>query len=57
MPWAPGLYQLHVDGVIEDVAGNRLGKVFDVDIKDPTEARDALPFADVAFDIRSNVGR
>lgn len=56
-PWAPGHYQLHVDGVIEDVAGNRLGKVFDVDTKDPTEARDALPFADVAFDIRSNVGR
>jgi hypothetical protein len=50
-PWAAGHYQLHVDGVIEDIAGNRLGKVFDVDMKDPTEAREATPFADAAFDI------
>ncbi|MEP7210410.1 MAG: hypothetical protein ABI740_06205 [Alphaproteobacteria bacterium] len=50
--WRPGHYQLHVDGVIEDLAGNRLGKVFDVDLKDPAEARDALPSADVAFEVK-----
>jgi hypothetical protein len=56
-PWVAGHYQLRVDGVIEDVAGNRLGKVFDVDTKDPTEARNALPFADVAFDVGASSGK
>jgi hypothetical protein len=33
-PWTEGRYATHVDGVIEDLAGNRLGKLFDVDTKD-----------------------
>jgi hypothetical protein len=50
-PWAPGRYAIRVDGVIEDLAGNRLGKLFDVDTSDPSQARSATPFAEIAFEI------
>ena len=48
--WTPGGYFLAVDGVIEDLAGNRPGKMFDVDTSDlslSTEATavTAIPFA------------
>ena len=31
-PWAPGAYQLIVDTAIEDLAGNRIGQPFDIDV-------------------------
>ena len=30
-PWAKGAHQIRVDGVLEDVAGNRLHQLFDID--------------------------
>ena len=50
-PWTSGRYAIRVDGVIEDLAGNRLGKLFDVDTSDPSQARSATPFAEIAFEI------
>lgn len=32
-PWTSGAYTLEVDGILEDIAGNRPGKPFDVDLK------------------------
>jgi hypothetical protein len=31
-PWKPGDYTLMVDTALEDLAGNRIGQAFDVDI-------------------------
>jgi hypothetical protein len=50
-PWKPGRYEIVVDGVIEDLAGNRLGKVFDVDTSDPTQATSATPSATIVFEV------
>ncbi len=50
-PWTSGLYEIVVDGVIEDVAGNRLGKVFDVDTSDPRQATSATPLATIPFEV------
>lgn len=47
--WAPGGYYLAVDGVLEDLAGNRPGKMFDVDTSDPTQSTEAVPVTAVAF--------
>lgn len=49
--WAPGRHAIRVDGVIEDLAGNRLGKLFDVDTSDPTQSPSAAPSAEIAFDV------
>jgi len=49
--WAPGRYAIRVDGVIDDLAGNRLGKLFDVDTSDPAQSSSATPHAEIAFDI------
>ncbi len=40
--WEKGRYEIAVDGVIEDLAGNKLGRLFDVDTGDPTQAREGL---------------
>jgi len=50
-PWSPGAYALIADGLLEDVAGNRLGKAFDVDTSDPNAGTRALPSASVAFEV------
>lgn len=56
-PWVPESYNIVVDGIIEDVAGNRLGKVFDVDTSDPTQPTDALPFQTRSFAVPERVAR
>ena len=33
-PWQPGEYRLVVDTALEDIAGNRIGQLFDIDIFD-----------------------
>lgn len=42
-PWAPGGYVLRVDRRLEDLAGNRIGRAFEVDLEAPpgTAAGDA----------------
>ncbi len=47
--WAPGGYYLAVDGVLEDLAGNRPGKMFDIDTSDPTQSTEATPVTAVPF--------
>lgn len=49
--WSAGDYTIRVDGRIEDLAGNRLGRVFDVDRMDPTQSREAHAFAEATFSI------
>src|SRR5204862_5091119 len=39
-PWKPGDYQLLVDSGIEDLAGNRIGHLFDTDLQ---SARPSTP--------------
>ncbi len=34
-PWRPGDYQIEVDSVLEDLAGNSLRQVFDLDVRAP----------------------
>jgi hypothetical protein len=50
-PWQPGSYAILVDGVIEDLAGNRLGKLFDVDTSDSSQATSATPVMELTFTI------
>lgn len=49
--WDAGQYTVRVDGRIEDVAGNRLGRVFDVDRLDPTQSTEADAFAEFTFSL------
>lgn len=48
LPWAPGAYQIKVPTLIEDVAGNNIGKPFDLDLLEDTQQLDVqyvkLPF-------------
>jgi hypothetical protein len=37
--WAAGKYQLTIQTTIEDLAGNNIGKAFDVDLFDRAEQR------------------
>ncbi|MDP3737362.1 MAG: Ig-like domain-containing protein [Hyphomonadaceae bacterium] len=48
--WPPGRHTVRVDGVIEDLAGNRLGKLFDVDTSDPLQSDTAAPSAEIPFE-------
>ncbi len=42
-PWSRGPHVLHADPLLEDIAGNRIGRPFDVDVgaRDPAVARPA----------------
>ncbi len=50
-PWSPGAHAIRIDGVIEDLAGNRLGKAFDVDTSDPRQSTSAMALAEIAFTV------
>lgn len=47
--WASGDYFLAVDGVIEDLAGNRPGKMFDVDTSDLSQSTEATAVTAIPF--------
>lgn len=51
-PWKPGDYQLTVDTSLEDVAGNRVGRPFDVDTFRQVTKRVEKPTVSVPFRIR-----
>ncbi len=53
-PWKSGRHEIIIDGVIEDLAGNRLGKVFDVDTSDPAQSTSATPSATIAFEVAAS---
>lgn len=48
-PWTAGAYFIAVDGVIEDLAGNRPGKMFDVDTSDLTQSTEATAVTAIPF--------
>jgi hypothetical protein len=50
--WKPGAYTIRIDGVIEDLAGNRPGKLFDVDTADATQSTAATPVSELTFTVR-----
>lgn len=52
-PWRDGGYELVADKVLEDLAGNKIGKPFDVDTFDRVTARIAHESASIPFRIGS----
>ena len=49
-PWTPGAYRIAVDASVEDLAGNCVGKPFEIDVLRPVEKKveqkiHYLPFA------------
>ena len=48
-PWSAGDYSLRVDSALEDVAGNRVGRPFDVDTFDPVTVQLARKFESIPF--------
>jgi hypothetical protein len=50
-PWAPGRHTLRADAVLEDIAGNRIGRPFDIDRHAPAGRDAAAHGAEVAFDV------
>ena len=50
-PWTPGRYALRADPVLEDIAGNRIGRPFDIDRDAPGLADAVARPAQLAFDI------
>lgn len=49
--WTPGQYYLAVDGVLEDLAGNRPGKAFDVDTSDASQSTEAAAITAIPFTV------
>ncbi|HLK26765.1 MAG TPA: hypothetical protein VKT30_19080 [Caulobacteraceae bacterium] len=52
-PWAAGGYVLSIDPVLEDVAGNRIGRPFEIDRGDPACAEMAARAAELRFEVVS----
>jgi hypothetical protein len=52
LPWASGAYDLVVATTIEDLAGNNVGKTFDVDLAAGAQRRVEAESVRVAFDIK-----
>ncbi len=50
--WKKGDYQIRVDGIIEDVAGNRLHRPFDMDKTDPEHTRPPPKFEMLRFHVK-----
>jgi hypothetical protein len=51
-PWRRGRYKLRIQTTIEDLAGNNIGKVFDVDKFEAAKKRGSQPNVTVDFEIR-----
>lgn len=51
IPWTPGRYALRADPVLEDIAGNRIGRPFDIDRRAPGLADAAARPAQISFEI------
>jgi len=52
VPWAPGDYQVDIDPVLEDVAGNRIDHVFDVDTAENQSAATATQESSLPFQVK-----
>jgi hypothetical protein len=53
-PWTPGRYALKAEDILEDIAGNRIGRPFDIDTKDPAQRGVTARAAELAFDIHGD---
>ena len=51
-PWPAGAYQLRIDTVLEDLAGNQLGKAFEVDELRPLDRVIDQKFITIDFEIK-----
>ncbi|MCD6052400.1 MAG: hypothetical protein K0Q55_3818, partial [Verrucomicrobia bacterium] len=52
--WPPGTYQLQVQTTIEDLAGNNIGKAFEVDIFEGVEKRIKNEAVSIPFEVKPN---
>jgi hypothetical protein len=50
--WAVGSYRLIVDTSLEDVAGNKIGQPFDIDVFDKVTERITTSTTTLSFDVR-----
>ncbi|HYI96233.1 MAG TPA: hypothetical protein VEX68_22010, partial [Bryobacteraceae bacterium] len=48
-PWSAGAYELRVDTALEDVAGNRVGRPFDVDVFEPITKTISRKYESIPF--------
>ena len=51
-PWKPGAYRLSIATTIEDLAGNNIGKTFDVDLAAGARRRLAAGQVEVPFEVK-----
>jgi hypothetical protein len=51
-PWKPGHYELVIDMALEDLAGNRIGRPFDVDLFERVTERITAETTTLGFDVR-----
>jgi hypothetical protein len=50
-PWTRGAYALVADAVLEDIAGNRIGRPFDIDRREPALAQAEACGAEIEFEV------
>jgi hypothetical protein len=51
-PWAAGQYRLIIDTSLEDLAGNKIGQAFDIDVFDRVTERITAAATSLVFEIR-----
>lgn len=51
-PWARGRHRLTIATTIEDLAGNNIGKVFDVDLFEGVQRKIETPTVELPFEVR-----
>ena len=53
-PWTAGRYTLKAEDILEDIAGNRIGRPFDIDANDPVQRGATAQAAELTFDIQGD---
>jgi hypothetical protein len=51
-PWKPGAYRIPIPATLEDLAGNNIGKPFDVDLSETPSPRSNPSPATLAFEVK-----
>jgi hypothetical protein len=51
-PWAGGTYELHVEAILEDLAGNNLARPFEVDLLKPIQREEKSDVLKLPFDVK-----
>ncbi len=50
-PWTPGRHAVVADAILEDICGNRIGRPFDIDRRDPALAAAEATGAEIGFEV------